>query len=462
MSLHPGSLPPGLTVEEVPVSTSLAVRLDAFTAALDAVFLRGKPAQPWLASLREGLQSAQQVALGSPAQMDGGPSSWTASCHKQSHGDCSLTLRRVTPSRQELSFSLDSQPCLYGGFSWEVEESAYFFYLTTGPAGWTLHLEADEAPSTVLLGGSLPWTQTPSRGLERSLEESDNAAGIGALFGVALRALATVTATAPATVEPEARCSKCRQKLSPQSHQTLNPDARFCTQCVGAMGVGEGRAVPVAAQPPTSPSVAAEAGAGMKRTSRGSLAIAAVVVAVLAATGYWWMNRPPSSTRQLAPSGISPGQAPEVRSASDQMVNIDAVKLAIRNGISALGLTAAAVTCPDYRVKVAGDTFQCDAVLQGGGRILTKVTQNDDQGNVAWEIVKYEGLLDLATIETVVKSGFKEQAGIDVTVVCGGKYRVAEAGKTFECTATDSHGTETKVTVSMKDTEGNVSWSVGK
>jgi hypothetical protein len=149
--------------------------------------------------------------------------------------------------------------------------------------------------------------------------------------------------------------------------------------------------------------------------------------------------------------------------ACSQTLNIDGVKSAISTGVaSQLGLTVASVTCPDTREVKANDTFECTAAPQGGGRLVVKVTQKDDQGNVNWEVVKTEGLLNLASLETQIKTGLKEQAGLDVTVACGGKYRATEPGKSFECTATDGQGTKSQVSVAMKDAEGNVSWSLGQ
>ena len=89
-----------------------------------------------------------------------------------------------------------------------------------------------------------------------------------------------------------------------------------------------------------------------------------------------------------------------------------------------------------------------------------KVTQKDDKGNIAWEVAKSEGLLDLVALETVIKNGLKEQSETEATVSCGGKFRAAEAGKTFECTATDPEGAKHQVAVTIKDAAGNVSYEV--
>ena len=148
-------------------------------------------------------------------------------------------------------------------------------------------------------------------------------------------------------------------------------------------------------------------------------------------------------------------------SACTSKLSIDGVKKAISEGINTqLALPIASVTCPESREIKANDTFECTATPAMGGKLTVKVTQKDDKGNIAWEVAKSEGLLDLVALETVIKNGLKEQSETEATVSCGGKFRAAEAGKTFECTATDPEGAKHQVAVTIKDAAGNVSYEV--
>jgi hypothetical protein len=52
-----------------------------------------------------------------------------------------------------------------------------------------------------------------------------------------------------------------------------------------------------------------------------------------------------------------------------------------------LGITVTSVACPDDVEAKAGVTFQCTAVGETGSTTTISVTQEDDQGNVNWEIV---------------------------------------------------------------------------
>jgi len=149
-------------------------------------------------------------------------------------------------------------------------------------------------------------------------------------------------------------------------------------------------------------------------------------------------------------------------SACGTTIDMDAVGKSVSDGInSQLSLPIATVTCPtESRAAKAGDTFECIANPKDGGKLTVKVTQNDDKGNINWEVVKTEGLLDLALTEKAIADGMKEQAGVDATVACGGKLRPAKPGETFECQAKTQDRGDATIVVTMKDTEGNISWAV--
>jgi hypothetical protein len=144
---------------------------------------------------------------------------------------------------------------------------------------------------------------------------------------------------------------------------------------------------------------------------------------------------------------------------------LDMAKLStsVSDGIkSQLGLEVASVNCPQEERKAkAGDTFECEVTPKDGGKMTVKVTEKDDQGNVNWEVVKSEGFLSVPTVEESITKGLKEQANLDATVSCGDpKLRVSKPGETFDCKATGADGSANTVTVTVKDTEGNVSWAL--
>ncbi|MDZ7577678.1 MAG: DUF4333 domain-containing protein [Candidatus Nanopelagicales bacterium] len=59
----------------------------------------------------------------------------------------------------------------------------------------------------------------------------------------------------------------------------------------------------------------------------------------------------------------------------------------IEKGILQQAGVAVAVDCPEGIIAKAGEVFECVGTAEDGEKITIKVTQEDDEGNVAWEVV---------------------------------------------------------------------------
>lgn len=142
-------------------------------------------------------------------------------------------------------------------------------------------------------------------------------------------------------------------------------------------------------------------------------------------------------------------------------IQMDSVTQSVTDGIAAqLGLQVDAVACPaGERDAKAGDEFECTVTPKEGGRLTVKVTQQDDQGSINWTVVRTEGLLDLAKVEASVQKGLKDQAQADATVSCGGRWKAAKQGDTFECQAKTAAGDAVAIAVTVTDNESNIEWS---
>ena len=142
-------------------------------------------------------------------------------------------------------------------------------------------------------------------------------------------------------------------------------------------------------------------------------------------------------------------------------LDMEKLKTVLKDGFTAqTGVALKEVSCPESREIKAGDSFDCKATTAGGATATLKVSQSDDQGNVKWEVSASEGVLDLAKLASTIQAGLKEQAGVEAQVDCGGQFREAEAGKSFDCKATDASGGAHGVTVTVKDKAGNVDWKL--
>ncbi len=114
-------------------------------------------------------------------------------------------------------------------------------------------------------------------------------------------------------------------------------------------------------------------------------------------------------------------------------LDIAGVEKSIRDGVvQQLGLAMTSVTCPqESRAAKAGDTFECTGKPEIGGSLSVEVTQKDDQGNIAWKVLKSTGLFDMQEAEAAVKKALADQFGTEVELSCGDRWRVGGTGDTF-------------------------------
>jgi hypothetical protein len=73
--------------------------------------------------------------------------------------------------------------------------------------------------------------------------------------------------------------------------------------------------------------------------------------------------------------------------ACSKTLNMDNVESGIRDGLNEQIQVDADVNCPDEREAEAGDTFECTATADGE-EMTIRVEQQDDEGNVNWELVQ--------------------------------------------------------------------------
>ena len=141
-------------------------------------------------------------------------------------------------------------------------------------------------------------------------------------------------------------------------------------------------------------------------------------------------------------------------------LEMSTVRKAITDGIAAqAGLDIESAACPESHAMKANDVFQCIVFPKGGGRLTIAVTQTDDQGHITWKVAETQGLLDLSKIEASVQVGLKEQARVNATVSCGGRWKAAKAGDSFECAARTGAKPLATIVVTVADNDGHINWS---
>lgn len=116
------------------------------------------------------------------------------------------------------------------------------------------------------------------------------------------------------------------------------------------------------------------------------------------------------------------------------------------------------VTCPETVKMEAGTTFDCKATF---GDVTSTVTikQDDNAGNVT--IVSNTGILVSAKLEATIADGLKDKLHGDFKVNCGPRVRTSTPNDQFTCDASEvgGEGRGGKIAVTVKDNQGNVSWS---
>jgi uncharacterized membrane protein YhaH (DUF805 family) len=145
-----------------------------------------------------------------------------------------------------------------------------------------------------------------------------------------------------------------------------------------------------------------------------------------------------------------------------QALDVQTITTSMTEGLqNQLSLEIASVTCPEATSGLkTGETVECVAIPTVGGRLTLKVSRQEGQKNVKWEVTNTEGLLDLQVVERAVAQGLKEQASVDATVTCGGKYRASTPGDVFDCRLKMADGRESAAAVTVADADGHISWEV--
>ncbi len=97
------------------------------------------------------------------------------------------------------------------------------------------------------------------------------------------------------------------------------------------------------------------------------------------------------------------------------------------------GTSLKAVTCPKEIKPEVGSTFDCIGEIDTGYTFTIPVKQNDDKGNVVWDVPNAKGLLNVPKLQTLIQEALQSELGARPVVECGGTYKPIKAGQTFDC-----------------------------
>ncbi|MEO1070250.1 MAG: DUF4333 domain-containing protein [Cyanobacteria bacterium J06638_6] len=140
------------------------------------------------------------------------------------------------------------------------------------------------------------------------------------------------------------------------------------------------------------------------------------------------------------------------------------VEAAIKTDIERQGrrLSVASVLCPSDITRQAEAYFRCVGELNPEGSFTVNVIQQDNQGNVTWEVPNSKALLNLPKVEDSIQQGLSQAYGKRALVDCGtATYRVNRPGDRFECQVVGGLETDASTIESVLvtvDADGNLSW----
>ena len=150
--------------------------------------------------------------------------------------------------------------------------------------------------------------------------------------------------------------------------------------------------------------------------------------------------------------------------ACSNRLNTTDVEATLKTDIERQGrrLSLGAVRCPSDVSRQAGAYFRCVGELSPEGTFTINVTQQDNQGNVTWEVPNSKVLLNLPKVEETIQQGLSQAFGKRALVDCGtATYRVNQPGDRFQCQVVGGleTGTSTVEAVLVRiDPDGNLSW----
>ncbi len=130
----------------------------------------------------------------------------------------------------------------------------------------------------------------------------------------------------------------------------------------------------------------------------------------------------------------------------------------IREGLfDSSGIDAESVTCEQGVECKRGRKSRCTAIAEGG-EIALQVTQTDDQCERRWIVNK--GTISSSKIEDRVEQAFRDKTGREAIVDCGRRYRVAIAGRQFDCEIENRKGEAATIKVTVEDDLEHVAWKL--
>jgi hypothetical protein len=125
-------------------------------------------------------------------------------------------------------------------------------------------------------------------------------------------------------------------------------------------------------------------------------------------------------------------------------------------------LTLRQVRCPDDVTPQTGGYFRCVGELDPEGSFTINVIQDDNQGDVSWDIPNSRAMLNLAKVEANIQEGLAKAFSQRALVDCGSElYRANQPGDRFQCAIVGgitAGASQIDAVLVRVDPDGNLNW----
>jgi hypothetical protein len=100
------------------------------------------------------------------------------------------------------------------------------------------------------------------------------------------------------------------------------------------------------------------------------------------------------------------------------------------------GTSVKTVTCPGNIKPEAGKSFDCVGEMDNGYTFTIAVQQQDDKGNLTWDVPHAKGLINVPKLESNIQETLTTEIGTQPAIACGGIYKAVSPGQGFDCQLT--------------------------
>ena len=127
----------------------------------------------------------------------------------------------------------------------------------------------------------------------------------------------------------------------------------------------------------------------------------------------------------------------------------DKLEASVKSAFEKANLKFKSLSCPADKELKAGDKFECTGELEEGQKATVTVTQKDDKGSLAYDVV---GSVEQ---ESAIAEFVTKKSGVKTELTCPKKIAILRKGDTFTCGMTQGAEKGKLVATGLEDDKVN-------